>query len=111
MTSSWIYPLATVALFYLGSQAMITKWLWSRYPRWLDELAQCSACSGFWLGILVALAGGFALDLPFAGLPAHAWYTPPIVGLCAIVWTPLIADLHIRALLRLGGSDAQEEER
>ena len=113
MTTCAIYPLLSVTLYYLGSRAKITRQLWSRYPRWLDELILGSACSSFWIAIIIASIGGFALDLPFLGLAGDAWYTPLVVGLCAIAWTPPLAWLHTASLERLGGpggDDAAEEE-
>ena len=46
MTALFIYPLICTALYYLGAHAAITQWLWSRYPKWLDELTMCAACAG-----------------------------------------------------------------
>lgn len=39
-----LYPMLTTALYYLGARAMITKFIWSRYPKWLDKFMLCSAC-------------------------------------------------------------------
>lgn len=103
MLTLLLYALLTTALFYLFSRAMISKPLWSRYPSWLDYYTSCSACSGFLYGVVVASAIGWTQDLPFLGLPGRFWVTPIVVGLCAIVWTPILADLHVRALLQLGG--------
>lgn len=102
MTTIALYPLLTTALFYLFARAMITQFLWSRYPSWLDYYTSCSACSGFLYGVAVAVAIGWSQDLPFLGLPGRFWMTPITIGLCSIVWTPLLADLHVRALYQLG---------
>lgn len=98
MTSLLLYPLLCAAFYYLGSRALITKWLWTRYPTALDRFMLCAACTGFWYGVVVAGVGGHFLELDFAGLPGDQWYTPVIVGLCASVWTPPLAFLHIGAL-------------
>lgn len=95
-----LYPLLTAAIFYLGSRAVITSWIWSRYPRWLAMLADCAACSGFWAGLGVA----WALRFPFLGLDGHHWFTPVVVGLCSMIWTPLVAALHQHAMITLGSA-------
>lgn len=102
MTTIALYPLLTTALYYLFARATITRFLWSRYPSWLDYYTSCSACSGFLYGVVVAVAIGWSQDLPFLGLPGRFWMTPIAIGLCSIVWTPLLADLHVRALYQLG---------
>ncbi len=103
MTTLFLYALLTTTAFYLLSQAMITKWLWSKYPTWLDTYFSCSACSGFAYGVACAITIGRTYNLDFLGLPATSWFTPVIVGLGAIAWTPLLAYLHINALRKLGG--------
>ena len=80
--------LLPAAFWYLTSSAMITQWLWSRYPAWLDELTHCSACSGFWWGNLISV--GFSL----AGAHPYPWYTAPLWGLCVMVVNPLITWAH-----------------
>jgi hypothetical protein len=97
-----LYCLMTTACFYLGSQAVITKWAWSHYPRWLDKFMSCSACSGFWYGLLAAFVLGWGFDLPFLGLDGRHWATPIVVGLGSIVWTPILAYYQILALTQLG---------
>lgn len=81
-----VYPLVTTALYYLGAWALITRWLWSRYPPVLGALMTCAACSGFWYG----LAAGWALRdaLPFPGGPRLGVV---LAGLCSMVWTPVFA--------------------
>jgi hypothetical protein len=106
VTGLLAYPLLTAALYYLGSWALVTRWLWSRYPPRVAAFAACASCSGFWYGVGVAAVGGWALDLRFLELPPHAWWAPLVVGLCAIVWTPLIARPLLEALERLGGGGA-----
>lgn len=104
-----LYALLTTALYYLFSRAMITKSLWSRYPAWLDYYTACAACSGFLYGGVVALAIGWTQDLSFLGLSGRFWATPIVVGLGSLVWTPILADFHIRALLQLGVADPRGE--
>jgi hypothetical protein len=105
MSTLGLYILLTTALYYLFARAMITKPLWSRYPRWLDYYTMCAACSGFLYGVAVALAIGWTQDLPFLGLSGRFWVTPIVVGLGSLVWTPILGDFHVRALLQLGVPD------
>lgn len=102
MQALLLYPLLTTAMYYLLSQATITQFLWSRYPQWLDSYTSCAACSGTLYGAVVALAIGWTQELPFLGLSGRFWMTPFVVAGASMVWTPLLADLHIAALLRLG---------
>lgn len=97
-----LYALLTTALYYLAARAVITKFLWSRYPGWLDHYTMCAACSGFLYGIIVAFAIGWTQDLAFLGLQGRLWVTPICVGLGSMVWTPLLAHFHIQALVQLG---------
>jgi hypothetical protein len=114
METILLYGLITTALYYLFARAMITKPLWSRYPSWLDYYTMCAACSGFLYGLVVALAIGVPFDLQFLGVVGRTWYTPILVSLGSMIWTPILADLHVNALLRLGVADpkvvAPEEE-
>jgi hypothetical protein len=103
-----LYCLLTTAAYYLMARALVTQWLWSRYPPALDRFFWCAACSGFWYGLAVAFAIGWWRDLPFLGLPGRFWLTPIAVGLGSIVWTPLLAKKHVEALLYLGESDKVE---
>lgn len=92
-----LYALLTTCLYYLGVRAKITHWLWSRYPKWLDNFMMCSACSGFWYGLVVAFGIGWWRELPFLGLPGRLWITPIVIAFCSIVWTPIIAAIHLQA--------------
>jgi hypothetical protein len=96
-----LYPLLTTMLYYLGARAMITQWLWSRYPARVDHFMMCAACSGVWYGAAVTAIHGYGLN---------GW-SPTIGGVIAValasgVWTPLLAALHHKALLYLGGDAA-----
>lgn len=84
--------LLPTAAWYLTSSAVITQWLWRRYPAWLDTFLHCTACSGFWWGMLVSLGFTYVHRHPYP------WYTAPIWGLVVLVTNPLMADLHTRAL-------------
>lgn len=109
MSGAALYPLLCAAAYYLGAQAVITRFLWSRYPSSVDSLMTCASCSGFWYGIGAGYLGR-VLDIPFLGLDPGAWHTPLIVGFCAIVWTPVVSWLHLAALAAIGGGDVSEAE-
>ena len=117
-----LYAMLTTCAFYLGSEAEITKFLWSRYPGshtpepgggylWPDGVLRmdprpdvgfsafmrCPACVGFWWGVLLGLFGAYH-RVPFMGLPGRWWVTVLFTGLSSVVWTPLLAHLHRKAL-------------
>lgn len=95
---TWLlYPMLCTAAYYLAARARITEDLWKRYPAWLNELTLCSACSGFWYGLGCGGLGWWR-GWSFAGLPGDHWLTVVLVGLCGVVWTPLLAALHLHAL-------------
>ena len=97
MTGITIYPLLTTAAFYLLAQAHLTSFLWSRYPPTLDKFMGCPACTGFWYGLGCGALGRW-LDIAFLGLDTQHWLTPVLIGLCSIIWTPLVSNLHYRAM-------------
>jgi hypothetical protein len=106
--------LVTPALYYLGSRAMITSWLWVRYPARLSLFMDCSACSGTWYGAIIGVIGGYYLDLPFLGLPGDRPATIVAVALCSMTWTPIIAALMQWAFETLGSAapvDDKAQER
>lgn len=100
-----IYALLTSAAFYLGSRAVITRWLWSRYPRKLAQFMDCSACTGFWFGLLA----GVILRFPLPGIPLNEWASALIIGLCSIVWTPIFAGFMQAGFERLGSAVPEDE--
>jgi hypothetical protein len=104
MSSLILYPLLTAALWYLGTRATITNGLWSRYPEWFAGWADCAACSGAWYGVFVALVCGQTVHMSFLGLNGASWYTPLAVGLCSMVWTPIVAAAHAWGLWYLGSA-------
>lgn len=98
------------AFHYVTYRAMITRWLWSRYPRWLDALLSCAACSGFWVGGglgLLARARGYHL----LGFEPQDWLLLPAAAAVTMILAPPFASLQIGALTELGGDDAEEDKR
>jgi hypothetical protein len=108
-----VYALLTSALFYLGSRAVIMSWLWGRYPPRLARFMDCAACSGFWYGLIV---GGIAWVCDYPGsstYPAEArilgeWWSPFVVALCSVVWTPIVAGFMQAGFERLGSAVGED---
>lgn len=86
-----LYALLSAAMFYLGSRALITRAIWSRYPQRVAQFMDCAACTGFWWGTIWALIIGRYFELDAGPLPALHPATPALVGLCMVVLTPLSA--------------------
>lgn len=105
LTTIVLYPMLTTVLYYLGYHALVTQWLWKRYPAWLNTWMACPACIGTWYGAAVALAFGFGFALPFLGLPARSGWTVVSVALASCFWTPPLAWLHLAALRKVHGDD------
>lgn len=91
--------LLTTSLYYLGSRAEITRWLWSRYPLGFARFMDCPACAGTWYGFLVGVLAIWSGTL----ITPLGWAVIPLVGLCALVWTPLGAAL-LQLALTVNGS-------
>lgn len=89
MTTAVLYAILCGAGYYLAARAKITRWLWSHYPSWLDDLAMCASCTGWWLGLGCG-ALGWWLELPLLGLDPQHWFTVVSAGLGGIIWTPLV---------------------
>lgn len=99
MDSVFFFPVLTAVFYYLGARAVITEPLWRRYPPRLDAFLSCAACSGFWYGLGLGVAG-WTQDVPFLGMTG--WNTPILVGLMAIWWTPVMAMVMERSLTWTG---------
>lgn len=111
MMTLLLYTLLSSAFFYLGSRALVTRWLWSRYPASFAIFADCAACTGFWFGLILALTLGRHQNLSVFELSADAWLTPPIVGLCMLVLTPIAAGLMQRGLDSLGSAVPADDQQ
>lgn len=98
MSTVVLFALLTTAAHYLGSRAMITKWLWSRYPPRLARFMDCAACSGFWYGLLFA-----ALMSTDDYLGIHGVIRVQLtIAFCSIVTTPIAAGLMQKGFEWLG---------
>lgn len=99
-----LYAAVGTALWYLGSRALITQAIWMRYPQRLATFMDCPACTGFWWGLILALAGRYTELVPDAGL--H----PILAGLASIFLVAVGAGILTRALTEAGTAVAQAEE-
>jgi len=112
MEAILIYALLTSSAFYLGSRAVITRPIWSRYPRWLASFMDCAACSGFWYGLGFSL---LARSLgPFGPNSLVGPFGPSILGsvltgLCATVWTPIMAGYMQLGFEHLGSAVEEDD--
>lgn len=104
-----LYSFLTVSIHYLLSRAEITRWLWSKYPPWLDRWALCPACSGTWIAGFIGILGAL-LKLSFLGLPGRNIFTVIAIALCGTVWTPILGYLHIKCLLLSSGDSGDDNE-
>lgn len=109
MQTLLLYTLCSSSLFYLGSRALITSMLWTRYSPRFAVFMDCPACAGTWYGMLLAALGGYGLDLPFLGLPGARIATVLIAGLVSMTTTPLAAGLMQRALEAVGHAASMED--
>jgi hypothetical protein len=97
-----LIALVATALFYLGSRAELTRALWSRYPARFASFMDCSACTGFWYGTVLAATVGCFGNMAYLGLDLNNPWSWPIVGLASIVTTPIVAGLMQRGIDSLG---------
>lgn len=111
MMTLFVYSLLSAACFFLFSRAAIAKPLWSRYPKWLNGLTSCAACSGFWYGMIIefvfSMRRGHFVAREWLDLPHETTYLEmPIealtVGLVTLVTTPIIAWVMDYAIYMLG---------
>jgi len=110
MTVAILYVTLSAAAYYLVSRAKVTEPLWRRYPKPVEYWTLCAACSGFWYGAAAAVLLGRPLDLAFLGLAGGAWYTPLVVGLASMVWTPILARAMVVAWMDLSETEDDTSE-
>jgi hypothetical protein len=116
-----LFTLLSTSLWYLGSRAKITEFLWSRYPPAFARFMDCAACTGFWWGFLIACSIGQWAHIDYLGLglqgpdqdlhgSARLAINSVLVGLCSIVTTPLVAALLSRSFDYIGTVAAPASE-
>lgn len=105
-----LFSILASSFFYLGARATITGWLWSRYPPPLARFADCSACSGFWYGVLLAVTIGRRYGLSYLGLDPFDLWTPILVGFGTLTTTPIVAGLMQAGFEQLGSAVESDHE-
>lgn len=105
-----VLALCTSAMFHLGARAKITAWLHGRYPEWLSGFMNCAACAGTWYGVGVTLGLYYGFPSWLDADRSGPWWASPlgfalIGGAAGMVLTPMVAAVHERALMWLGGVD------
>lgn len=106
---TFLCALVSVACDYLISRAMVTAWLWRRYPPKIDAWATCTACSGFWVSGLVSGLLGAVFRQGLFGLP-FGWLTPVLGAFAGIVWVPVGMFVLLRCLTAPEMQVAPKEE-
>jgi hypothetical protein len=92
----------------LGARDLITRWLWSRYPKSVEKFALCAACSGAWYGLGLGALGWYK-HWPFAGLPGDSVITVLVIAAWTKTLTPILADKHIAALINTSDEEDHVE--
>lgn len=93
------FGIVCTTLYYLLARAEITKPIWSRYRGWLDRLARCPACSGFWIGWLVGGCLPYIVGVPWQGGVLRAGCFTVGCGLAGLFTTAIGMALLKAALL------------
>ena len=100
MTDLLYLGVAGAAAHFLLYRALITRWLWSRYPKAIEPFFACSACTGFWIGAAVGFLW-MARGIPALGLAADDPILPAASGVMTMVMAPIVSFLHLWALEQL----------
>jgi hypothetical protein len=75
--------LLTTSIHWLVARSSAGEVIWSRARGWFGRLLRCAGCSGWWLGLLLGLAGLRPLVL-------HYWWTSIVFsGLFGVILTPV----------------------
>ena len=79
--------LLAAGIHWIAGRSSIMKWFWSAawLPKSLGALLACAACSGFWLGVGLGVAGVHPI------MPLGDWTLGVLCsGLLGVVVTPVI---------------------
>lgn len=96
------------AFFYLGSRAVITSFLWSRYPNWLAKVMDCAACASFHYTIGLAAFIKYVMKEPLPVYPTSDW-SILLLAFGAVAITPILAALQQKSLELLGSAVSSDE--
>ena len=106
------YAVIVTAVWYLLAHAEILRWLQRRYPPSVDRWISCAACSGFWIGCVVALVGDVGYGRSYLGLDHAPTYFSGILvcGLVSLVTTPVLGGILLTSLNDIEKASTGEEE-
>lgn len=62
LSKLFVLGLLSASIHWIIARSMIAKPLWSRTRGFFDELLRCPACSGWWLGSGLGIAGLHPLE-------------------------------------------------
>lgn len=80
------------AIHWLVARSYVFEFLWGRARGFLEKLLACAACSGFWIGVALGLAG----IRPLVGI---AWWGEIIgAGMLAVYLTPVFEGVLVWGL-------------
>lgn len=99
-----ILAILSAVLHWIFTRAEITRPLWSKLPPFLDKLARCPACSGYWIGWALGLAGVSPVD--GFSWPASAALT----ALFAVFLTPVTEAIMLWGLEHSAIEDSGEAD-
>jgi hypothetical protein len=91
--------LLTAPFHWIIARSEIAKPLWSRLTGWPAKLLACPACSGFWLGLALAVGGVRPVDITWP-VGHQAVLTAEILaaGVLATLVTPVMQAVMLLGL-------------
>jgi hypothetical protein len=106
MIAALLIGVIGAAFHYLTYHAVITSWLWKRYPAKLDALLSCAACSGTWVGL--GMAAYFSdRGVSVFGVPPDDPVFYAVAAAVGMIATPLVSTIHLAALRGIHGDQEQ----
>ncbi len=90
----FVLGLLTASIHWLVARSHVGEVIWGHARGWFDELLRCPACSGWWLGLLLGLAGIRPLTLHWS------WTSIVFSGLFGVILTPVFESCLLWGLSR-----------
>lgn len=87
-----VLGLLSASIHWLIARAHITELFWANAHGWLGRLLRCPACTGWWLGLLLGLAGLRPFTLHYA------WTAIVFSGVLATILTPVFEGVMLWGL-------------
>lgn len=83
LSQLFVLGLLTASIHWLLARSRVGEPIWSHVRGTADELLRCPACSGWWLGLLLGIAGLRPFTLWWT------WTAPMFSGLFGVILTPV----------------------